>query len=80
MKPVHYLGMVYKKFKQVLIQRSCFGVETGMVETLRFLRMNAIHEYNHTMGGVDLVDQLCWTYRIDNEICNKKVGGLFYFG
>ena len=51
-----------------------------MVETLRFLRMNAIHEYNHTMGGVDLVDQLCWTYRIDNEICNKKVGGLFYFG
>ena len=52
--PVHYLSMVCNKLKWVVMEKPCFNVETGMVETLRFLRMNIIHEYSNTMGGVDL--------------------------
>ena len=57
-KPGHYLSMVCDTLKWVVMEKPCFNVETCMVETLRFLRMNTIHEYNNTMGGVDLADQL----------------------
>ena len=43
-----------------------------MVETLIFLIMNRIHEYNNKMGGVDLTDQLRGTYRIDKGVWNIK--------
>ena len=57
--------MVCDTLKWVVMEEPCFNVETGMVETLRFLKMNTIHEYNNTMDGVDLVDQLPGTYRIE---------------
>ena len=57
-KTVHYLSMVCDTLKWVVMEKPCFNVETGMVETLIFLRMNTIHEYNNKMGGVDLSDQL----------------------
>ena len=44
----------------------------GMVEKLIFLRINTIHEYNNTMGGVHLADQLPRTYRIDKGVRNRK--------
>ena len=71
-KPVHYLSMVCNTLKWVVMEKPCFNVETGMVEKLRFLRMNTIHEYNNTMGGVDLADQLRGTYRIDKGVRNRK--------
>ena len=64
--------MVCDTLKWVVMNKPCFNVETGMVETLRFLRMNTIHEYNNTMGGVDLADQLRGTYRIDKGVLNRK--------
>ena len=64
--------MVCDTLKWVVMEKPCFNVETGMVETLIFLRMNTIHEYNNTMGGVDLVDQLRETYRIDKGVQNRK--------
>ena len=71
-KPVHYLIIVCDTIKWVVMEKPCFNVETGMIETLIFLRMNTIHEYNNTMGGVDLVEQLQGTYRIDEGVRNRK--------
>ena len=71
-KPVHYLSMVCDTLKWVVMEKPFFNVETGMVETLRFLRMNTIHEYNNTMGGVGLADQLWGTYLIDKGVRNRK--------
>ena len=34
--------------------------------------MNTIHEYNNTMGGIDLADQLRGTYHIDKGVRNIK--------
>ena len=42
-KPVNYLSMVCDTLKWVVMEKPCFNVETGMVETLIFLRMNTIH-------------------------------------
>ena len=66
--PVHYLSMMCDALKWVVMDKHCFNVETGMVETLIFLRMNTIHEYNNTMGDVDLEYQPRGTYRIDKGI------------
>ena len=44
-KPVHYLSMVCDTLKWVVIDKPCFNVETGMVETLRFLRINTIIQW-----------------------------------
>ena len=79
-KPVHYFSMVCDTIKLVVMEKPCFNVDTGMVEILRFLIMNTIHEYNNTLGGVDLSDQLHGTYRIDKGVHNRNGGGIFYFG
>ena len=71
-KPVHYLSMVCDTLKWAVMEKPCFNVENSMVETLRFLRMNKIHEYNNKMGGVDLSDQLRGTYRIYKGVRNRK--------
>ena len=71
-KTVHYLSMVCDTLKLVVMDKPCFNVETGMVETQRFLIMNTIHEYNNTMGGVDLAYQQRGTYCIDKGLRNRK--------
>ena len=43
-----------------------------MVETLRSLIMNTIHEYNNTIGCVGLADQLRGSYHIDKGLRNRK--------
>ena len=50
----------------------CFNVETGMVETIRFLRMNKIHKCADSMGGADLADWLRGTWCIHKEARNRK--------
>ena len=35
--------------------------------------MNKIHEYNNTIGGVDLADKLRGTYRIEKVLRNRKL-------
>ena len=64
--------MVCDTLKWVVMEKPCLNVETGMVETLRFLRMDTIHEYNNTMGGVDLAGQLRGTYHIYKVLRNIK--------
>ena len=57
-KPVHFLSMVCTEVKWVLKLRQVYNVDTGMIETMNFLRMNNIDHYNFSMGHVDLSDQL----------------------
>ena len=47
--PVHYLIMVNEK--------DILNVYKGKTETIKFLRMNIIHDYNMTMVSVDQADQ-----------------------
>ncbi len=57
-KPVHFLSMICDSIKWIVKEKSVFNVETGKMETLRFLRLNYINDYNYGMGHVDVSDQL----------------------
>ena len=71
-KPVHYLSMICESIKWVLKERNVYNVDSGMMEKLYFLRMNHIDCYNHTMGNVDVADQLRGVYRLDYWVRNRK--------
>ena len=64
--------MVCDTIKWVVMEKPCFNVETGMVETLILLRINKINEYNNAMGGVDLAHQLRLTYHIEKGVRNRN--------
>jgi hypothetical protein len=71
-KPVHYLSMVSVKLEWVVVEKKVYNVDTQKTEFIRFLRLNIIHKYNHTMGHVDVADQLRGSYRIDINVRNRK--------
>ena len=71
-KPVHYLSMVCEELKWLEVEKQVYNVDTGKVESLCFLRMNTIDNYNKTMGNVDIADQLRGSYRVDHWIRNRK--------
>ena len=49
-----------------------YNVITQQTEQMRFLRLNQIDRYNYGMGDVDITNQLCVSYRLDQWIRNKK--------
>jgi hypothetical protein len=62
-KPVHYLSMVSVKLVEwVVVEMKVYNVNTQKTEYIRFLRLNVIHKYNHTMGHVGVADQLRGSY------------------
>jgi len=69
-KPVHYLSMVSKKIEWIAKQHLVYNMETGRREVLRFLQLNQISNYNHSMGDVDVdvdvADLLRGSYRFDH--------------
>ena len=71
-RPVHYISMVCDKLKWLEIEKQVYNVETGKVESLRFLCMNVIDNYNKTMVNVDIADQLRGSYCVDHWIRNRK--------
>ena len=71
-KPVHYLSMCTEKLHWTEVRKNVFNVDSGEVESLRFLRINTIHKYNSEMRDVDLADQLRGSYRVDHWIRNRK--------
>ena len=56
--------VVCDSLKWVTMEKNCFNVDTGMVETLRFLRINTIHEYNNTMVTRQLMHYVMKASRI----------------
>lgn len=71
-KPVHYLSMVSTEIRWIEVAKAVHNVDTGAVETLRFLRLNNIAQCNKEMGNVDLADQLRGNCRMDKNVRNKK--------
>ena len=71
-KPVHYLSMVSVVLEWVVVEKKVYNVDSQKTEIIRFLRLNVIHKYNHTMGHVDVADQLRGSYRMDINIRNRK--------
>lgn len=71
-KPVHYLSMVAKEIKWVEVSKNVYNVDSGITEKMKFLRMNHIHQYNHTMGNVDIADQLRGSYDFKYWLRNRK--------
>ena len=71
-KPVYYLSMVCEELKWLEVEKQVYNVDTGKMESLRFLRLNTIDNYNKTMGNVDIADQLRGSYRVDHWIRNRK--------
>jgi hypothetical protein len=78
-KPVHYLSMVSMRLEWIVVEKEVYNVETGKKEVLRFLRLNFINNYSHTMGHVDIADQLRGSFRIDAWIRNRKWWWSFLF-
>jgi hypothetical protein len=78
-KPVHFLSMICSEIKWIAKERSVFNVDTGMMETMRFLRLNHINDYNYGMGHVDLSDQLRDHYRMDHWLRNTKWWWAIFF-
>ena len=64
--------MVCEDIKWVKVKKLVHNVDSGKTEQLKFLWLNSINEYNHTMGDVDRVDQLCDSYQLNHWIQNWK--------
>jgi hypothetical protein len=80
-KPVHFLSMICDSIRWIVKEKSVFNVETGKMETMRFLRLNYINDYNYGMGHVDVSDQLRNNYRFDHWLRNTKWWwSIFYWG
>merc|ERR1711865_615504 len=71
-KPVHYISMVSGRIEWIEITKKVYNVDNEQWEDVKFLRMNFINNYNHTMGQVDITDQLRGSYRIDIWVRNRK--------
>ena len=71
-KPVHFLSMVCTEVKWVSKMRQVYNVDTGMLETMIFLRLNNIDHYNFSMVNVDLSDQLRDQYRMNYWLRKRK--------
>ena len=67
---VHFLNMVCTKTKWVDKIRKVYNVDSGLTETMEFLRMNNIDHYKYSMGNVDLSYQLINMYRMNFRIRN----------
>ena len=39
---------------------------------MKFLRLNVNDDYNYGMGGADIADQICGSYRFDHWLQNYK--------
>lgn len=71
-KPVHFLSMSCEEIKWIEKVRQVFNVDSGVVEFMKFLRLNVNDDYNFLMGHVDISDQLRHYYRFDIWLRNRK--------
>jgi hypothetical protein len=64
--------MICNSIKWIVKEKSIFLVETGKMETMWFLHLDYISNYNYGMGHVDVANQLQNNYRFDHWLWNTK--------
>ena len=64
--------MLIEQFKWNVKYNIVYNVDTDATDILKFLRMNNIHNYNFTVGNVDVADHLRSSYRVYHFLRNRK--------
>jgi len=71
-KPVYLLSSASEKIYWKKINRKLWKSNENQMVDAPFFRLNVIDDYNHTMGNVDISDQLRGTYRWDKWMRKRK--------
>ena len=64
--------MICKKIEWQRNTRKVFNPGSGSTQNVEYLRLNLINYYNHSMGDVDLANQLRNVYRFDHWLRQRK--------
>ena len=78
-KQVQFLSTICESIKWIQCEKPVFCIETEHVENMKFLCLNINDDYNHDMGGCDIVDQLRNYYRFDHWMRKRKWWWSFFF-
>ena len=78
-KPVHFLLTICESIKWIQCETPVFCIETEQVENMKFLCLNINDDYNHDMGGCDIVDQLRIYYHFDHWKRKREWLWSFFF-
>ena len=78
-KPVYFLSTVVDSLFWMKKERKVYDNIQKKSIKLPFLRTNVQDVYNNGMNKVDIVDQVCRTYRIDRWCRNHKWWMAFWF-
>ena len=70
--PVHILSMACKELKRIVCEKPVYNVDRGTKESLKFLQMSYINDYNNGIGDVDIADQFRNNYRFDHWLRKRK--------
>lgn len=77
-KPVHLLSTVSDSVKWVQKSRKVWSQQHNTSQVMKFLRLNAIDDYNQNMNSTDISDQLRNVYRPDHWMRNRKWWWAFF--
>ena len=64
-----------QSIKQEEKSRQTCDRSKGEMAAMKFLRLNVNNDYDYGMGGADVGDQLCGSYRFDHQLRSFKWWG-----
>ncbi|KAK3259002.1 hypothetical protein CYMTET_31980 [Cymbomonas tetramitiformis] len=71
-KPVHFLSSIHNRVNMVEKIREVWDTKAKETAELAYTRLNVIDDYNNTMNGVDIADQLREIYRFDGPWMRQR--------
>jgi hypothetical protein len=71
-KPVHILSTSVKSPKWIEKAKKVYNPFEGHSILMNFLRPNIIDDYNNSMNGIDIADQLRNHYRVNSWMQKRK--------
>ncbi len=71
-KPVPFLSTFVKSLKWIERAKKVYNPSEGHCILMSFLHPNIIEDYNNSMNGVDIADQLCNHYSVDHWMQKRK--------
>ena len=69
-KTVHFIYMKSESIKWEEKSKPVYNRSIGQMSIMKFLRLNINGDYNYSMGGADIADQIHGSYRFDNWLRN----------